>query len=82
MLERMPVIYGVPQGSTPGPLLFDLYTIPLGQILQDCVSPLYHSYKGYTQIDLTLSPSNYNPLESLRESLKRITNWTKLSGSE
>ena len=34
---------GVPQGSIPGPLLFNLYTLLLGQILQKNYIA-YHSY--------------------------------------
>lgn len=55
---------GVAQGSVLGQLLFNLLMTPLDQIIRNN-SVGYHSYLDDTQIDLTLSPYDYEPLNSL-----------------
>ena len=72
--DRMAMTCGVPQGSVLGPLLFSLYMLPLGQILQNS-NVDYHSYADDTQIYLALSPEDYSPIESLCHSLEQVNNW-------
>ncbi len=73
--DRVALTCGVPQGSVLGPLLFSVYMLPLGQILQNS-NVNYHSYADDTQIYLALSPDDCSPIESLCHCLEKVKNWT------
>ena len=72
--NRMAMTCGVPQGSVLGPLLFSLYMLPLGQVLQNS-NVDYHSYADDTQIYIALSSDDYSPIQSLCHCLEQVTNW-------
>lgn len=56
--EQITMTCGLHQGSILGLLLFNLYMLPMGQIIHDN-SVAYHSCTDVTQIYLAISPSDY-----------------------
>lgn len=62
--ERTSMTCGVPQGSILGPLLFNLYMLPLGLIMQKNKIAC-HNYADNTQLYIALSSSDYRLTASM-----------------
>ncbi|XP_032872790.1 uncharacterized protein LOC116970201, partial [Amblyraja radiata] len=72
--ERAKITCGVPQGSILGPLLFNIYMLPLAQIMKN-IKICYHSYADDTQIYITISPGDYSPIQALSRCIEQINDW-------
>ena len=65
---------GVLQGTILGPVLFSIYMIPLGQIIQKH-NISFHCYADDTQLYLPLKPNDRRNLNSLLDCLEDIKCW-------
>ena len=73
-LNKNRINCGVPQGYILGPILFNFYMLPLGEIITK-QNINFHSYADDTQLYIAVFPHNLSPIKNLVLCLAEINNW-------
>ena len=77
--EPFPLLYGVPQGSVLGPILFVLYPKPLDNIF-DCHSVCHHSFADDTQMQNSSSLDQLDTaISAMQECVFDAKSWMTLN---
>ena len=62
MSASRPLVYGIPQGSISGPVLFTLYSQPLSDVISDYGCD-YHKYADNTELSKDASPDQFDSVQ-------------------
>ena len=74
--DAQKLLYGVPQGSVLGPILFSLYTTPLSKVIQNHPGISFHFYVDDTQLYVHLTHKNVAlALDKLSRCLEDVKIW-------